>query len=88
MAEIKATDVNSPKIVTGKNPNNQDAQDYSMKFFPGDTADPIGKYTQPKEYKIDLSQNGYPDSDVKTDGIEKRGVGAATKGTKARGPMA
>ena len=26
--------------------------------------------------------------DVKTDGIKIRGTGAATKGTKARGPMA
>ena len=67
---------------------NKDAQEYSMKFFSGDTPDPIGKYTQPKEYKVDISQSGYPETDVKTDGIEKRGVGAATKGTKARGPMA
>ena len=88
MAEVKATDVNSPKIVTGKNSNNKDAQDYSMKFFSGDTPDPIGKYTQPKEYKVDISSAGYPDTDVKTEGIEKRGVGAATKGTKARGPLA
>ena len=89
MAEVKATDVNSPAIVTGKNPNNKDAQEYSMKFFPGDTKDPMEKYTQPKEYNnVDLSNNGYPQTDIKTDGIEKRGVGAATKGTKARGPMA
>jgi hypothetical protein len=26
--------------------------------------------------------------DIKTDGVEIRGCGAATKGTKARGPMA
>jgi hypothetical protein len=32
--------------------------------------------------------SGYPDTDVKRDGIETRGNGAATKGTKARGPMA
>jgi hypothetical protein len=89
MAEVKATDINSPKIVTGKNSNNKDAQDYSMKFFSADEPNPIGKYTQPKEYtNVDLSNNGYPETDVKTDGIEKRGVGAAQKGTKARGPMA
>ncbi len=32
--------------------------------------------------------SGYPETDVKRDGIETRGNGAATKGTKARGPMA
>lgn len=31
---------------------------------------------------------GYPQTDVKTSGIKVRGTGAATKGTKARGPMA
>jgi len=31
---------------------------------------------------------GDPTKAVKTDGIEIRGCGAATKGTKARGPMA
>ena len=31
---------------------------------------------------------GYPEKDVKTTGVETRGNGAATKGTKARGPMA
>lgn len=34
-----------------------------------------------------INRNGY-NPDVKTDGIEIRGCGAATKGTKARGPMA
>lgn len=31
---------------------------------------------------------GYPTKDVKTEGVVTRGNGAATKGTKARGPMA
>jgi len=31
---------------------------------------------------------GYPEEDVKTEGVVTRGNGAATKGTKARGPMA
>ena len=31
---------------------------------------------------------GYPEKDVKTEGVVTRGNGAATKGTKARGPMA
>lgn len=34
-----------------------------------------------------ISRNGY-DSAPKTSGITVRGCGAATKGTKARGPMA
>jgi len=33
-------------------------------------------------------ENGYPEKDVKTEGVVTRGNGAATKGTKARGPMA
>ena len=40
---------------------------------------------------INLAPNklsGYPETDVKTDGVETRGNGAATKGTKARGPLA
>lgn len=88
MAEVKATDVNSPAIVTGK-AKARTAQEISgFSYFSGDTANPTEKYTQPKEYKVDISQSGYPATGVKTDGIEKRGVGAATKGTKARGPMA
>jgi len=31
--------------------------------------------------------NGYPETNVKTAGIETRGNGAATKGKIARGPM-
>ena len=31
---------------------------------------------------------GYPQTGTKTSGIKVRGTGAATKGTKARGPMA
>lgn len=34
-----------------------------------------------------INRNGYPQK-PKTDGITIRGCGAATKGTKARGPMA
>lgn len=34
-----------------------------------------------------INRAGYS-AGAKTDGIEIRGVGAATKGTKARGPMA
>ena len=36
----------------------------------------------------DLGGGAFDYSDMKTDGIITRGNGAATKGTKARGPMA
>jgi len=49
---------------------------------------PIGKYKQPKPNTNDTGDNGYPQTDVKTTGVETRGNGAATKGTKAYGPMA
>ena len=40
---------------------------------------------------INLAPNkisGYPETDVTRDGVETRGNGAATKGRKARGPLA
>jgi len=40
----------------------------------------------PTEYKVDTCNQ--PPKDMKTSGIKVRGVGAATKGTMARGPMA
>ena len=46
------------------------------------------KQSKIKEYKQDLSCCGYPDKNVKTSGVKIRGVGKATKGTMARGPMA
>jgi len=49
---------------------------------------PIGKYKQPKPNTEGTGENGYPQTDVKTAGVETRGNGAATKGTKAYGPMA
>jgi len=85
--EVPATSVDSPAITLGNAKNNKDAQEYSMKFFSADEANPIGKYTQPKEYTVDLSNNGYPQTDVKEDGVEFRGAGAATKARKSRGPL-
>jgi hypothetical protein len=46
--------------------------------------------TETKEIKMsvgNINRNGY-DPKAKDDGITIRGCGAATKGTKARGPMA
>ena len=59
-----------------------------FEYFSVETVDPIGKYKQPKPNTGSTGNNGYPEKDVKTDGIKIRGTGAATKGTMARGPMA
>ena len=45
------------------------------------------EYTQPQNVPVP-NVAGYPENNVKTTGVETRGNGAATKGTKARGPMA
>ncbi len=62
-----------------------------FKYFDVGVADPIGKYTQPKKNSHSVGRQedvGYPQTDVKTEGVPTRGCGAATKGIKARGPMA
>ena len=57
------------------------------KFFSVDIADPINKYTQPRQNTNSTGKNGYPD-EAKTSGIQVRGGKAQTKGKMARGPMA
>jgi hypothetical protein len=62
-----------------------------FKFFDVGTDRPIGKYTQPKPNTHkpgNQADTGYPQTDIKTDGIQMRGFGAATKGKMCRGPMA
>jgi len=44
-------------------------------------------YKQPEMVAVP-NTGGYPEKDIKTEGVVTRGNGAATKGTKARGPMA
>jgi len=44
-------------------------------------------YKQPEMVPVPNTA-GYPETDVKIEGVVTRGNGAATKGTKARGPMA
>lgn len=49
------------------------------------------KCKQPKKNPNPLGNQkdvGYPQTGIKTTGIKVRGTGAATKGLKARGPMA
>ena len=56
-------------------------------FFPADTANPIGKYTQPRPNTHTMPPGAcYPDT-AKTSGIVVRGGKAQTKGKMARGPM-
>lgn len=44
---------------------------------------------QTKEKKVPVPNTaGYPQTGVKTNGVQTRGNGAAQRGTKARGPMA
>jgi hypothetical protein len=64
------------------------AQKEEFTFFSWGDKDPTNKYTQPKPNTHSTGNNGYPEKDVKTDGIEMRGYGAATKGKMCRGPMA
>jgi len=50
-------------------------------------ASDTNKYKQPQPNNDATGKNGYPETNVKTAGIETRGNGAATKGRIARGPM-
>ena len=59
-------------------------------YFPADTANPIGKYTQPKPIKHPpglQEDTGYPQTEVKDGGITIRSGKAQTKGRKAVGTM-
>jgi hypothetical protein len=51
-------------------------------YFPGDTKDPMNKYSQPKEYIIQTNC-GYPNNTANTQTVKTRGTGAATKGTNS-----
>ena len=47
------------------------------------------QYKQPQPVKVPAGSGGggYPQTGVKTSGVQTRGNGAATKGKMARGPM-
>ena len=47
----------------------------------------MAKYTQPQNVPVP-NVAGYPEKNVKRDGVVTRGNGCATKGKVARGPMA
>ena len=85
---VPPTTKNSPKAVTGKNPNNKPAETYASRG----AKDKL-KYTEGKDVINELNPSAGTVSKgnfkpTKTDGIKIRGTGAATKGVMARGPMA
>lgn len=49
-------------------------------FFPAETADPVGKYTQPKEYTDTMGENGYPNGVANTQTERTRGCKNTTRG--------
>ena len=51
-------------------------------YFPAETKDPIGKYTQPMDDVGPDSQNDYPNDIPSTQTQKTRGTGAATKSLK------
>lgn len=67
---------------------NKDASAYTGFKYPEGGGNDIGVYKQPMDNSLSTGSNGYPETDVKSEGVETRGNGAATKGRKARGPMA
>jgi hypothetical protein len=51
--------------------------------FPAETADPIGKYKQPRPYTAATPNTGYPNATPNTQTMVTRGSGAATRGNKS-----
>lgn len=67
------------------------AQKRDFEFFGWGDKNPTNKYVQPKPNSHGLGKQedvGYPQTDIKTSGIQTRGGKAQTKGRMARGPMA
>jgi hypothetical protein len=58
-------------------------------YFPAETADPVGKYTQPKEFDATEAKanNGYSQVAANTQTVPVRGCGACTKGNKFIGSI-
>ena len=61
-------------------------QEKEMKENQERKAKMVDGYAQPQDVPVP-NFAGYPEKNVKTTGVETRGNGAATKGTKARGPL-
>ena len=97
---VKPTTKNSPKVTIGKNKFAQPADTYANphtnkeKHITGQEVMDRGTYAREKDAKdvtvMDPIKGGvsYGTAVEKTDGIQMRGTGAATKGKMSRGPMA
>lgn len=98
---VKPTKKNSPAVHLGKARNNKPADTYANphtnkeKHITGQEVMDRGEFVQDKSVKEaklkDPVKGGvsYANTkNTKTDGIEMRGAGAATKGRMSRGPMA
>lgn len=55
--------------------------------FPANTADPIGKYTQPRPYKDTEGENGYPNNVANTQTLRTRGTKHTTRGNSSSTKM-
>lgn len=95
--EIKATKKDSPSITLGNAKNNKPAEVYAKNGATaqaGNAPMEAGIYSRERSAKTasikDPLKSGvsYGLGEEKSDGIEMRGAGAATKGRKSRGPMA
>jgi hypothetical protein len=92
---IKPTTKNSPKVVTGKNPDNKDASVYAKPHTMSGSAvgaaqaeDAVVLKGKPIDALRPTIGNLFKSQpDTKTDGIKQRGHGAATKGFTSRGPL-
>jgi hypothetical protein len=98
---VKPTKKNSPAIKTGKAPYDKPASDYARphtmagKVVDGTEPMQDGEYETYQSVREANIKDPLPPSSVswgrgttKTEGVETRGNGAATKGRIARGPMA
>lgn len=56
-------------------------------FFSADTKDPIGKYTQPRQYSDTMGQNGYPNNIPNTQTLRTRGTKHTTRGNSSSTKM-
>lgn len=85
-----ATTKNSSPLKTGKNPNNLPAESYDKNGVGSANMEKEIEYNPNTtgELNISLGNISKGKNVIKTQGVETRGNGAATKGRKAYGPMA
>ena len=96
VTQVKPTKKNSPSVKTGHARNNKPAEAYEKNgtsVAAGEAPMKDGVYSREKSAKdariTDPIKSGmsYGISEEKTDGVETRGNGAATKGRKISGKM-